>query len=198
MSTGIILAHLTFALLLFLLLPSKKVALQGRLILLILAGATGFISIDGLSLGDYMRSYTDDLAITTSLLLVWYGLSRLRGVHSLSINHKSQLALCFAAMTLFLYPATLGMSAVDPYRLGFSPAPLLASMAAICLWLWWQANHVALALITLATGAFLLDVKDSDNYWDYLIDPLLGLYCLGYLAVRLFHAGRAKFAPAQI
>lgn len=197
MSIGILLAHITFALLLFLVVPSKNVAWQGRLILLVLAGAASFVAIDGLSLGDYMRSYTDDLAVTTLLILLWSGLSRLRGTHSLSRPHKNHMALCFTVMAVFLYPATLGMSTIDPYRLGYSPAPLLVSMAAVCLWLWWLGNHVTLGVIALATGAFLLGVKHSDNYWDYLIDPLLGVYSLGYLIAQLFRTGWPKFIPVR-
>lgn len=28
-----------------------------------------------------------------------------------------------------------------------------------------------------ATLAFVVGIKPSHNYWDYLVDPLLGLYC---------------------
>lgn len=195
MSTGIVLAHVTFALLLFLLLPSKRLGVNGRLILLCAAGAASFAVIDGLSLGDYTRSYTDDLAVTTLLWFSWCALSRVRGKNTLLATHKFQLAVCFAALTLFLYPATMGLSTIDPYRLGYSPAPLLATMGAICLWLWWQGNHLALGLITVATGAYLLDIKDSDNYWDYIIDPLLGLYCLVYLLRRLYRICRERLIP---
>jgi hypothetical protein len=31
--------------------------------------------------------------------------------------------------------------------------------------------------LTSATLAFIAGIKPSHNYWDYLIDPLLGLYC---------------------
>jgi hypothetical protein len=42
-------------------------------------------------------------------------------------------------------------------------------------------------MLTSATLAFVVGVKPSHNYWDYLVDPLLGLYCcaaLLTLAVR--------------
>lgn len=190
MNTGMLLAHLSFTLLVFLLLPTRRLSLRGRLAVLAAAGGLSFLTLEGLSLGDYTRSYTNDLAITTLLWLSWCVFSRLRGLRSLSSRHQLQLALCFAAMALLLYPATLGLSQLDPYRLGFSPAPLLVSMALLCVWLWWQHNHLALGLITLATGAYLLEIKDADNYWNYLIDPILGIYCCAYLLCRAWRAAR--------
>jgi hypothetical protein len=38
------------------------------------------------------------------------------------------------------------------------------------------------AALLLATLAFALRLKASENYWDYLLDPFLALYCLGALA----------------
>jgi hypothetical protein len=183
MNTGTLLTHLTFALLLFLLIPTRRLGLgpKARLVLLGGAAAASLITVDGLSLGDYTRSYTDDLAITSLLWFTWCVLSRVHGSEKLPPRHHLQLVLCFGLMFLFLYPATLGVAQLDPYRLGFSPAPLLIAMWCLCLWLWWQRNYLALGLIVLATGAYLLDVKDSDNYWDYLIDPLLSVYSLACL-----------------
>lgn len=198
MNVGMLLSHLTFALLVFLLLPTRRLSSRARLALLLGAGGLSLVTVDGLSLGDYTRSYTDDLAITTMLWLAWCVLARLRAVHSLSLRHHSQLALCFAVMALVLYPATLGLSLLDPYRLGFSPAPLLTAMGAVCLWLWWQRNHLALGLITIATGAYLLDVKDADNYWDYLIDPVLGVYCCAHLLRRAWRMWPASWTPVGL
>jgi hypothetical protein len=42
-------------------------------------------------------------------------------------------------------------------------------------------------MLASATLAFIAGIKPSQNYWDYLVDPLLGLYCcaaLLMLAVR--------------
>lgn len=186
MTSGILLMHLNLALLIFLILPSRHLLLQGRLILLFGALSASFVVVDGLSLGDYMRSYTGDLAITSSIWFAACTLCRLRGRDKLSENHKGQMAVCFAALALFLYPATLGLSYLDPYRLGFSPTPLLLAMAAVALWFWWRSNYLALTLVSGATLAFVLGIKDSANYWDYLIDPILAIYCCGYLLARYF------------
>jgi hypothetical protein len=181
MNTGTLLAHLTFALLLFLLLPTGRLGPRARLGVLGAAALASLVTINGLSLGDYTRSYTDDLAITSLLWFAWCVLARLRGGSNLPSRHQLQLTLCFALMFLFLYPATMGTVQFDPYRLGFSPAPLLIAMWCLCVLLWWLRNYLALGLVAVATAAYVFDLKDSDNYWDYLIDPLLGIYSLAYL-----------------
>lgn len=182
---GFICAHITFALLLFLLLPVRRFGRNIQIAALAGCVAASLVTIEGLSLGDYTRSYTDDLAITTLLWLAWCTATRLRITQPLSSRHHLQLASCFAVMALFLYPATLGLSQIDPYRLGFSPLPLLLATWLLCIWLWMEGNRLTCGLITLATAAFLGGMKSSSNYWDYLIDPILGVYCLVYLAGRL-------------
>jgi len=196
MSSGELFGHLTFAVLLFLLLPVARLSPAYRIVLVLTALALAFLPVKGLSLGDYTRSYTDDLAITTLTWLVWSVLARTTGRARTASRHHFQLAVFFGAMALVLYPATLGMTSLDPYRLGFSPLPLLAVMWLACLWLWWQKNHLAIILMCAATFAWLLSVKVSDNYWDYLIDPVLGIYCLGYLLGRAVQARKARVRTA--
>jgi len=175
------LSHLSFMLLVFLLLPTGNLGCRARAGLLLLAGALSFVTIDGLSLADYTRSYADDLALTTVLWLICLGVGRVMRRPLVSRNNQLQLAACFVVLGFVLYPATLGMSLVDPYRFGFSPRPLLLAVGVACVAWWYLRNHFAVALLTFATAMFLLDIKTSDNYWDYLIDPLLWLASCGYL-----------------
>lgn len=185
MNIGFICAHITFAFLLFLLLPTRRFDRRIQTATLVGCVALSFVTIEGLSLGDYTRSYTDDLAITTLLWLAWCTSSRLGMSQPLSSRHHLQLALCFAGLALFLYPATLGLTQVDPYRLGFSPLPLVLAMWLLCIWLWMEGNRLTCGMITIATASFLAGLKNSSNYWDYLVDPIIGVYCLVYLVGRL-------------
>jgi hypothetical protein len=78
-----------------------------------------------------------------------------------------------AAAALLLYPAALGAGPFDPYALGWN-APGVAAAAA--------AGGAALALagnafgtVLLAAGAaWHLGLLESDNAWDYLVDPVYG------------------------
>ena len=197
MTSGEILGHLTVAALIFMLLPVTRWSLVAR------AGAfagmlgLALVPVAGLSIGDYTRSYTDDVAMTSLLWLLWGVVTRVSGRPQTSLSHHRQLAIVFAVLALALYPATLGLAAQDPYRLGFSPAPMLVAAWLLCLGLWWLGNGLAVALISLATLACLLDIKDSDNYWDYLVDQLLGIYCCVYLVRDRWRQWRAQRIAAN-
>ena len=76
---------------------------------------------------------------------------------------------------------TLGMSDLDPYRLGFSPRLMLIVVALLTLGLFYLRSGLAVVMLASATLAFIIGIKPSHNYWDYLVDPLLGLYCCAAL-----------------
>jgi predicted membrane protein len=50
-------------------------------------------------------------------------------------------------------------------------------VALMTLGLFYLRHYLAVVMLTCATLAFLVGIKPSHNYWDYLVDPLLGLYC---------------------
>lgn len=179
-------AHVSFAMIIFLLLPSFGLNRAARIALLGALLAASFLPLNGLSLAAYLRSHIDDLAITTLVFMLWGCLRRL-GLLPPAPPGKTSVLILFAAMALVLYPATLGLSYLDPYRLGFSPRPMLIFVALLTAGLFYRRNYLAVVMLASATLAFIAGVKPSQNYWDYLVDPLLGLYCCVAL---LLHALR--------
>lgn len=178
-------AHASFAMIIFLVLPSFGLPRTWRIALLAALLAVSFIPLDGLSLAAYLRSYIDDLAITSMVFMAWGCLRRLDILPP--ARGQTGVLILFAAMALVLYPATLGMSDLDPYRFGYSPRPMLIALAVLTLGLFYLRNGLAVVMLASATLAFIAGIKPSQNYWDYLVDPLLGLYCcaaLLMLAVR--------------
>lgn len=169
-------AHVSFAMMIFLVLPSFGLNKVWRIALLLALLAASFIPLDGLTLAAYLRSHIDDLAITSMVFMAWGCLRRL-GVLPPAQHGQTSVLILFAAMALVLYPATLGLSDLDPYRLGFSPRPMLIFVALLTLGLFYLRNGLAVVMLASATLAFLAGIKPSHNYWDYLVDPLLGLYC---------------------
>ena len=175
-------AHVSFAMISFLLLPSFGLNRSWRIALLVALLAASFIPVDGLSLAVYLRSHIDDLAITTLLFMAWGCLRRL-GVLPPAQQDKTCVLILFAALALVLYPATLGLSDLDPYRFGYSPRPMLIFFALLTLALFYLRNGLAVVMLAGATLAFIAGIKPSQNYWDYLVDPLLGLYCCAALVL---------------
>lgn len=171
-------AHLSFVLLGFVALCALRFTAPWRPWLLPVLVAVSFIPVNALPLAAYVRSFTDDLAISTLVLLAWVGLCRLGLATSVSRRHQVQMVLLFGLLSLVLYPATLGLTYFDPYRWGFNPRPMIVLVAAAALLMLWLRNAVAVWMLAIGTLAFALRLKASENYWDYLVDPLLTGYCL--------------------
>ena len=169
-------AHASFTMIIFLLLPSFGLKKVARIVLLAALLAASFISLNGLSLAAYLRSHIDVLAITTMVFMAWGCLRRLGFLTSTQQDSPTVL-ITFAIMALVLYPATLGLTYLDPYRLGFSPRPMLIFVGLLTAALFYRRSYLAVVMLASATLAFVVGIKPSHNYWDYLIDPLLGLYC---------------------
>lgn len=171
-------AHLSFILLGFVLLGSLRLTARWRPWLLPVLALVSFIPLNQLPLAAYVRSFTDDLAISTLVLLGWVSLRHLGVIAPLPAKHQVQVLLLFIGLTLSLYPATLGLTYLDPYRWGYNPRPMIVLMGLTALVLLWQRNLLGVLMLAAGTLAFALRLKPSENYWDYLLDPLLAGYCL--------------------
>ena len=171
-------AHLSFVLLGFVLLSMFRFTTPWRPWLLPLLVVLSVIPVNELPLAAYVRSFTDDLAISTLVLLAWVSLCRLGVVQPLGRPQQVQVLVLFGVLSLLLYPATMGLTYYDPYRWGFNPRPMIVLVGAAALLMLWLRNALAVWMLALGTLAFALRLKASENYWDYLVDPLLTGYCV--------------------
>ena len=192
-------AHLSFVLLGFVALCALRFTAPWRPWLLPMLVAVSFIPVNELPLAAYVRSFTDDLAISTLVLLAWVGLSRLGMVQPLDRRHQVQLLLLFGLLSLVLYPATMGLTYVDPYRWGFNPRPMIVLVGAAALMLLWLRNALAVWMLAVGTLAFALRLKASENYWDYLVDPLLTGYCVvaGLMQFKLWEGACSRWRAVR-
>jgi len=175
---------LSFALPLFLALPSARMSTSRRAALLAGLLVLALVPINGMMPAIYVRSVIDDLALTTMGALLLGTAVRMGWMRRPAEAQLTVLLWIFLAMTVLLYPAALGLTYFDPYRIGFSPRILLALIGALSLTLLWRRHYIATALLSVATLAFTLEFKASTNYWDYLIDPALGIFCIVVLLRR--------------
>ena len=186
-------AVLTFALVLFLLLPTGRLPAGYRLAVLLGAVLVALVPLStGLTLAGLLRGLTDDLAISSLVWLSVAALIKLGYLPPLPISAKWPLWLCFAVLGLILYPAALGLGMVDTYRWGYSPRGLIIAVGALTLLFVLLRNVLGMFMLALATLAFLLDIKPSDNYWDYLLDPFIVIYCLAAPLLALALGARGK------
>lgn len=188
-------AHLSFILLGFVLLGSLRFTQRWRPWLLPLLALLSFVPVSDLPLAAYVRSFTDDLAITTLVLLGWTVLAQLGVVQPMRTVSRAQLIGLFFLLAAVLYPATMGLTYVDPYRWGFNPRPMIVLIGFAALALLWLGNAVVVSMLALGTLAFALRLKASENYWDYMIDPLLVGYCVIVGALMLVSALWQRVRP---
>jgi hypothetical protein len=162
-----------------LLLPSVKRLTKPRLAMLL--GAIfvyTLLPISGLSLAAYLRGGIGDVSITTLLLLSsvlakpWWP--------CVELENKNRFALLglitFAALTL--YPMALGIGAYNPYRLGYGNALFVTTVLLIALAAWYWKIYWVTLCIACATLAWAVGWQESNNLWDYLLDPFVAGYAL--------------------
>ena len=148
------------------------------------------IPFGGLSAAELIRGITGDLSITTLVVVL-----ALRGnggtANALSHeplagaaigHHEKYSLLAFVTITaLALYPFALGVGMFDPYRLGFGNLWLIAGLLLVTLIAWIRHYTLVALSISLAVLAWSLGWYESNNLWDYLLDPWVSIYALSAL-----------------
>jgi hypothetical protein len=166
-------------------LPGVGRLSRARLALLVASGAAqALLPLGPLPPAGYVRGLMGDLSITTLVLLLraicrpFWGWSR--------VDSKTSLALqgLLAAGGLALYPLALGIGRFDPYRLGFANPWFLGVLLLLALAGWLLELHLPSVCLAMSVLAYALGFYESQNLWDYLLDPLVSLYGLSGLVLR--------------
>jgi hypothetical protein len=200
MTFGLWQAHLALALFLFLLVGPFGTARHWQALKLAMAAGLTVVPVDGLPLAIVVRSFTHDLSTSLLVLLAGFTLARF-GVVQIRSAQLRDLLLVIGALALVLYPASLGLSYLDPFRWGYEPTWLLLAMAVLTLAFLLRGNGLGAAMLLVATLAYALRGDGSGNYWNYLIDPLLALYawvcCLKWAGLALLRRARTLFSGGR-
>lgn len=162
-----------------LLLPGIAKLARPRLALLL--GAVFVLMLipsGGMPPAAYLRGVSGDLSITTMVLLWCALLKPWRGGVAVEAGHRFALPALIALAALVLYPLALGAGAYDPYRLGYGDTQFLAALLLVALVAWSRKATLLALCIALATLAWACGWYESDNLWDYLIDPFVAVYAL--------------------
>ena len=142
------------------------------------------VPIAGVSLAGHLRGLWGDPSIVTFLLLFLYT------VRPSSLPNRPRVSTCVLVSLFVMLPLYLPLFLLNPnvpvdlYAIGWHPKWILIAIAVIALgsvmmrrmaprW----TNIIAIALI-----ASSVDLMESDNLWDYLVDPGL-LFTIAFLAI---------------
>lgn len=147
-------------------------------ILLAAVFAFMLIPFGAMPLAAYARGMTGDLSITTMVLL-WCAMLRPWFAYvAAEPKRRIALLLLIALAALALYPMALGVGIYDPYRLGYGNSYFLVVLLLLVLAAWHMKSSVIALCIALAILAWATGWYESDNLWDYLLDPFLTIYAL--------------------
>jgi hypothetical protein len=162
-----------------LLLPGVKNLSKFRLALLL--GAVFvlmLIPFGAIPPAAYLRGMTGDLSITT-LILLWCAMLRpWFACVAVESSRRIALLVLIAFFALVLYPMALGVGAYDPYRLGYGSPFFVALLLLLALVAWLRKYSLIALCIASATLAWAIGWYESDNLWDYLLDPFLAVYAM--------------------
>ena len=198
MALELLYSTLSCGMLLFLLLPGgARLSTPQRWVALTACMMVALLPMGhGLTPTTALRGAVGDLSVITVCWLAAATAGRLLGRRPL-VDGRERLAAASVVLAgaLLLYPAALGLTGWDPYRLGYGPLLPAACLVAV-LALAAAGYTFITAAIALALVACALRWLESPNLWDYLLDPALGTYAAVALITRRRRAAAATAASA--
>lgn len=134
------------------------------------------IPFSGLPVFYYLRGATGDLSIITVMLL---SAALARAFYKFEIFNKNTADYfyftVFSIGTIF-YITSLGYGQFDPYGLAYEsliiPFTLLASLVLLA----WKKQYGLAILLLVPIIAYETGLLESNNIWDYILDPFLWVY----------------------
>ncbi len=154
-----------------------------------------FVSIDGNSINQYFRGIFNDLSISSLILVTYY----LFTYQNPPIQTDSILRI-IALSGLIFYPLALGLSPIDPYAWGYfnnihaytAPILFLLTLFSLLTYAFYKKDLMTLICLLGASLAFQLNILESRNLWDYLLDPVIFIFSLFSVIVSIFSQQRSE------
>ena len=162
-----------------------------------IAALVTLIPVHGLSLFMYAWSIIGDLSLTSKTYLVAWLLYRLGGPVVTDMTEVGKVMRAITIIGLVFYPLSLGLTPFDPYSTGYSASILIVLTVILLVYGMRKGYLVLSASMLLALWAYLLGLMESDNLFDYLLDPMLFLYAAGFTCVTLLRNLKAIKTTGQ-
>jgi hypothetical protein len=176
-------------------LPSRVRRIVCMLLALVFIGVPVF---DEHPVYFYVRGFTGDMSMA-SLIFASIALTKLVSGKTIVDHNKLKPVLYVCGiLAALLYPMSLGLGPVDTYFLGYGNIFFVAGLFVIAL-LSWHMGHTAIVIwLVLSITAYLSGLMESDNLWDYLLDPFIGIWGFLLCIHRALSANNMKPLPAGL
>lgn len=200
MDSGLIYSFVTYYCLLAILMPRIFHPLEknfvAKAVVLIVPVILLLIPVNGMPIIYYLRGAFGDLSIFTICLLV-AGLSN--QYFKFTLLDKTSLNIfyyfIFFSGCLF-YITSLGIGQFDPYSIGYLQTALPITLLAFSLINVFRNDYNLGVLLVLPVIAFYLEILESTNAWDYVLDPFLWLYAGGISIGNYVASIKKKHLPS--
>jgi hypothetical protein len=131
-----------------------------------------------------------NFSITLTALLFALLLREIQGIHLFDRRALRTISLSGLVVGLCLYPCSMNLVPFDLYRFGWGSVFLLAPLFLLTIFLILTGNRAGFVLAA-SVAAYALRLLESDNLWDYLVDPFLISWCLITSIVECFSRVRS-------
>ena len=157
-------------------LKKHSVPRLGLIIALIVLGFS--VPLAGSTVAQWFRSVLGDLSVLTLVVFADILAKRLWHRNVLDASSRKALLLVVAVVGVVFYPLSLGVGPIDPYRLGYTPLMMVYLLGLTSVIAWLRQVRILAVILLLPMLAYNLHLLESDNLWNYLLDPVLVIYAL--------------------
>ncbi|MCK9987252.1 MAG: hypothetical protein AzoDbin1_03724 [Azoarcus sp.] len=165
----------------------------GAVAVLVIA-ALLWLPVGGTSLLAVLRGAAGAASVTTAATLAALLCARCACECVFPRGERALVAALAAAAGLLFYPPALGLGAIDPYAWGYGGALMPLAVGALALAAAATGRWTIAGALTAALAMWRLQLLESTNLWDYLIDPLLASGGLIWLIVGAWRGKSVKRA----
>lgn len=155
------------------------------------------LPVDNTTILVYMRAVIADLSITSLVLLCLFIATAYNGQQFVNQASRQRLHAGILLGALILYPLGLGLTYHDTYAWGYGSITLLFLIVACAAYLIWRNDRLVLGILLAGTLAYLLNILQSDNLWDYLLDPWVVIVTIVIRLSALMKSTMARMRTRQ-
>ena len=134
---------------------------------------------------EFSRGLLGDLSFACILMLATYLLTIMKTDRTSNASSFNGLVILMAVV---LYPTSLGFGQFDMYSIGFASSGyynyLVTAIAGIGIIAWYLGYAQIAIWLTLSVLAHGLNLFESNNLWNYLLDPLVVIACLVSVIIK--------------
>lgn len=167
--------------------PGKLIAAAAALIFVL-------VPVKQVPMARFVAGFNANFSITLCLLLLNFFLRQVSGVRLFDRVALRTIGVSGLVLGLCLYVCSMNLVPFDLYRFGWGSIYLLAPLFLLTICLLLGGNRAGFVLAA-AVAAYGLKLLESDNLWDYLVDPFVIGWCLITSITECLSYVRSFFRP---